>query len=109
MAWDWYVRVFIPAWLVLTPSLAEHAKALESLAPIVDDANATDVRKKLAAAGAAARAAARAAAWDAARDAAWDAAWDAEWDAAWAKLAPTVTALQASAVNLVERMCDAKE
>ncbi len=41
----------------------------------------------------AARAVARAAEWDAARDAAWDA------------LAPTVTTLQASAQDLVRRMC----
>jgi hypothetical protein len=51
------------------------------------------------AAGAAARAAARAAAWAAARAAAWD--------AAGAKLAPTVTILQASALDLLDRMIDA--
>jgi hypothetical protein len=49
------------------------------------------------------------AAWDAAGAAAWDAAWDAAraaaWDAAWDALAPTVTALQESAVDLVKRMC----
>ncbi|EQA96825.1 hypothetical protein [Sphingobium baderi] len=86
-----------------------------------------------AAARDAARAAARAAAWDAAwaaaRDAAWDAAraaagaaardaaWDAAGDAAWdaaraaaraaagAALKPTVTELQASASDLIVRMC----
>jgi hypothetical protein len=69
-----------------------------------------------AAAGAAARAAAWDAAWDAARAAAWDAAWAAAraaagaaaraaaWDAARAKLAPTVEQLQASAIDLLDRM-----
>ncbi|WP_193378956.1 hypothetical protein [Sphingobium sp. DC-2] len=70
-----------------------------------------------AAAWAAARAAAGNAAWAAARDAAWDAAWaaardaarnaawDAARDAAWAALKPTVAELQASASDLIERMC----
>jgi hypothetical protein len=70
-----------------------------------------------AAAGAAAWDAARAAAWDAAgaaawdaardaaRDAAWAAARDAAWAAAWARLAPTVTTLQDSAVELVKALC----
>ena len=65
------------------------------------------------AARAAAWDAARAAAWDAARAAAGDAAWAAAWaaardaarDAAWAKLRPTVEACQASAQDLVRRMC----
>jgi hypothetical protein len=60
------------------------------------------------AAGDAARDAARAAAWDAARAAAWDAAGDAAWaaagDAAWDALAPTVDALQSSAIVLFESM-----
>ena len=62
------------------------------------------------AAGDAAWAAARDAAWAAARDAAGDAAGDAAWAAAWdaarAALAPTVTVLQGSAVDLVRRMSD---
>ncbi|MFC6233683.1 hypothetical protein ACFPZL_01105 [Leucobacter soli] len=77
-----------------------------------------------AAAGDAARDAAGAAAWDAARDAAWDAARDAAGDAAWdaagaaardaawdaardaarTALAPTVEQLQASALELLDRM-----
>jgi hypothetical protein len=69
-----------------------------------------------AAAGDAARAAARAAAWAAvwaaAGDAAWAAAGDAAWDAAggaaraaaWAAIRPTVTTLQQSAVDLLDRM-----
>ena len=64
------------------------------------------------AAWAAARAAAGDAAWDAARAAAGDAAWAAAWAAAgaaaWAAagaaLKPTVTALQASAFDLLDRM-----
>ena len=55
-----------------------------------------------AAAGDAARAAAGAAAWDAARDAAWDAARAAAWDA----LRPTVETLQASALDMLDRMID---
>ena len=66
------------------------------------------------AAGDAARAAAWDAAWDAARAAAGDAAGDAAWDAARAaagdaagdSLAPTVAALQASALDLLDRMID---
>ncbi len=57
------------------------------------------------AAGAAAGAAAWDAAWDAARDAARDAAWSAAADAARVDLAPTVAMLQASAQDLVRRMC----
>ncbi|HEX6024390.1 MAG TPA: hypothetical protein VFZ00_20545, partial [Solirubrobacter sp.] len=48
--------------------------------------------------------AARDAARDAAGDAAWAAAWAAAWDAAWAALAPTVKELQASALDLFDRM-----
>jgi len=79
-----------------------------------------------AAAGAAAWAAAGDAAWDAAGAAAGDAAWDAAWaaagdaawaaawaaagdaagDAAWAALKPTVELLQASALDLFDRMVD---
>jgi len=57
------------------------------------------------AAGAAAGAAAWDAAWDAARDAARDAAGSAAADAARVDLAPTVAMLQASAQDLVRRMC----
>ncbi len=65
------------------------------------------------AAGAAAGDAAWAAAWAAARDAAWDAAsaaardaaWAAAWDAARDAVRPTAEGLQASALDLVERLC----
>jgi len=43
-------------------------------------------------------------AWDAARYAAWDAAWDAAGAAAGDALAPTVATLQASVLDLVDRM-----
>ena len=42
---------------------------------------------------------------DAARDAAWAAAWAAARDAAWVAIKPTVATLQASAQELVRRMC----
>ena len=68
------------------------------------------------AAWAAAWAAARDAAWAAVRDAAWAAAWAAAraasgaaaWDAAGAALKPTVVLLQASALDLIERMLNIK-
>lgn len=41
LALDWFVRVFTPAWLALTPSLEPHATALRSLAEIVDDNTAS--------------------------------------------------------------------
>ncbi|WP_193531693.1 hypothetical protein [Roseateles aquatilis] len=105
MAADWLIRVCTPAWLDLSPSMAEHAAALRALAPIhgeqalaaavptLDKARSAAAAARAAArdaaraaardaARAAARDAARAAARDAARDAAWDAARDAAWDAA---------------------------
>jgi hypothetical protein len=135
MVADWYVRTYLPAWLRLAKLDAE-ADAVASLPECSDKgslkASETAVfaaRDKSeaagAAAGAAARAAARAAAWDAARDAAgaaagaaaraaaWAAARDAAGaaarDAAGAALRPTVVELQASAIALVERMCEASE
>jgi hypothetical protein len=125
MALDWLIRVFTPRWLDLVPALKPHALALRDLEEIGDLAGATAAGKKVTAAwaaawdaawdaaGDAARATAGDAAWaaagDAARDAAWDAARDAAWDAArdaaGAALKPTTTWLQASAVDLVQRMC----
>jgi hypothetical protein len=49
------------------------------------------------------------AAWAAAGAAARDAAWAAAWDAAGAALAPTVKALQQSAVELVIRMVESHD
>jgi hypothetical protein len=123
MAQDWIIRVFTPAWLDAA-KLTDEAKALRELPEITDIATlraAVPVLKaaqaKSAAAGAAAWAAARDAAWAAARDAArdaagaaardaaWDAAWAAAWAAARAALRPTTEQLQASAAELVQRMC----
>ena len=128
MVTDWMVRTYLPAWLDLAglteqattvrglPKLTSAAKwkAMEPAVQIVrkDAAAARDAARDAAwdAARDAAWDAARAAAWDAARDAAGDAARDAAWDAAWdaaraaarAALKPTVTSLQASALQLLD-------
>ena len=91
MAADWLIRTYTPAWLRLA-GLDEHADALAGAAP-VDGAAALDtVRPAIAAV----------------RDAAWAAAGDAARDAraARAALRPTVEALQASALDLLDRMID---
>ena len=87
MATDWLARVHTPAWLRLA-GLTEHADALAGLREITDFANTLALMPALEAAK---------------KDAA--AAWDAAWDAAGDALASTVTELQASAVDLIERMC----
>jgi len=134
LALDWLIRTHMPAFLALHETTREHATAARALAPIVDMPTAARagvvVRAARAAARTAAWTAARTAAWtaagDAAGDAAWDAAgdaardaagtaaltaartaaWDSAWDAARAFLAPTVTELQDSAVQLMGRMID---
>ena len=122
MATDWLVREFAPVWLDRA-GLTEHAaklRALEALSsaalakkaqPIIDDACRAS-SAAWAAAWAAAGAAAGAAAWAAARDAAGYAARAAAFKtkptnraAMDAALAPTVQQLQASAEDLLERMC----
>ena len=112
---DWSIRVWLPEFLSLTPSLATHASALRAAKPIQDWQDFDQVAPFIVAAqkdAADARAAAGAAAWaDAradARAAAWDAARAAAWAAAGKTLAPTVSTLQASAVDLVKRMCAVK-
>ena len=118
MAFDWLVRVHLPAWLALTPSLVSHAKALAALPEIASGVQADTARPHLDAAWGAARGAARAAAWDAAWDAAGaaagaaagDAAGDAAWAAAWAtpaQIEPTIRTLQTSAHDLFKRMIQA--
>ena len=111
LALDWLIRTYTPAWLDLAGLTAE-ATALRDLRRIADLVAAQaagpvvhDARRKAAAAWAAAWDAAGAAAGAAARDAAWAAAWAAAWTAARDSLASTVSALQASAVELVQRMC----
>ena len=89
MALDWLIRVHTPAFLDLVPSLARHAKALRE-SPEITDENASNIGQKVRAA----------------RDAAWDAAGDAAWVAARSFLAPVVETLQASAVELVQRMAE---
>lgn len=116
LALDWLVRTYAPAFLDLA-GLSVEAEALRGLRRIVDVASAEAAvpvvrvgRDKASAARDAFRAAARAAAGDAARAAARDAASDAAWAAARAaardKLAPTVEVLQASALDLLDRMID---
>ena len=104
---DWLVRTHAPAWLSLTPSLCQHAERLRAMPPVTKRMLAKS-QPHLAAARDAARAAAWAAARAAARDAAWAAAWAAARDAAGAAardaLAPTVRALQLSALGLVVEM-----
>ena len=111
LALDWLTRIYLPAFLDLAgiPSdLAQHPRvdsleAAQSIGLLVRQA-----RDKAAAAGAAARdaawAAAGDAAWAAAGAAAGDAAGDAAWAAARAKLAPTVSQLQDSAIALYDLM-----
>ena len=124
MAFDWLVRAYLPAWLHLA-GLTERADQLAN-EPVFSDwsmlgelttAQLSPARKEADAAGAAAgdaawdvaEAAAQAAAWDvaedAARAAAGAAAEDAAWDVAGAVLQPTVTQLQNSALDLLDRMC----
>ena len=98
MAADWFIRVQTPAWLRLA-KLDKHADLLASMPEITDFSKAPSLMPALTAERTDAYAA-RDAAWDAARDAAWAAAVDAAGDA----LRPTVEALQASALELVERM-----
>ncbi len=127
LAMDWLLREFLPSFLELVPSLQDHAAKIRAHPPVLAVADLNhcmnlvnaareDSRPAWAAAGAAAAAAAWAAAWaaagaaagDAAGDAAWDAAAAAAWAAAWAAagdaLEPTVKRLQASALDLFDRM-----
>lgn len=80
MATDWLARVHAPAFLELA-GLKDVAKQLRKLRPLVDDASAASQQEILSAAWSAAESAARSA------------------------LHPTVEVLQASAQDLVLRMC----
>ncbi len=134
MVADWMARELVPSWLELakinttalralapivdtdTAKAAEPALFAAQKAAYAARAAAWDAARAAAwdaagaaawdAAGAAARAAAGAAAMAAARAAAWAAAWDAAGAAAMDALNPTVEKLQASAVTLIERMCE---
>ena len=131
MALDWLVRTHTPAWLRLAGLNAQadrlaglpEFRAGMDVAPLKPTLQA--VRQDAAAAWAAAGDAAWAAAWAAAGDAAWAAAGDAARaaaraaardaaraaarDAARLRLAPTVTELQASAHQLIDRMLTVTE
>jgi hypothetical protein len=123
MAADWYIRAQTPAWLRLA-GLTTQAETLETFPEITDFTKVPAlkptldaIRKDADAAWAGTEDAARSAAWSAAeyvaRSAEWSpteyAAWSAAYSAAWfgteSALAPTVAALQESAVDLVKRMC----
>ena len=95
MCVDWLARTQLPVWLDLA-GLHEHAAATRALIAICDTESAKSAQPTIDAAWAAARAAAG----DAARAAARAAAGA----AARAELAPTVTALQASAFQLLDRL-----
>ena len=103
MALDWLARAQAVSWLKLA-KLQEHADAVAALEEITGPESARKAQPTLKAArdaaAAASRAAARAAAWDAAGDAAGAAAWAAASKA----LAPTVSELQESAFELLDRM-----
>lgn len=83
LALDWLVREHTPAWLDLTPALADHAAALRALPEIVDTDTAQHALPVVDAAGEAARDA-WAAAWSAVRNAAWAVSAIAARNPAWA-------------------------
>ena len=132
LALDWLIRTHTPAWLELA-GLTEDAQNLRGLPEIVDLVTAEQAGAVVRTAyehADAAWDAARATAWAAPRAASGDAAGDAAWDAAWHaratagnaaryaaraaasvagvaapdSLQPTVTTLQASALELLDRM-----
>ncbi len=103
MAADWLVRTHTPAWLELA-GLTVQAESLRALPEITSMAQVPSIRGPIEAVRKDA-----AAAWAAAWAAAGDAARAAAWDAAGAKPAPTRQALQASALELVERMIVLKD
>jgi hypothetical protein len=93
LALDWQVRVWLPAWLRLTPALISYADDLAALPDLTQaDADYTAIGARVRAAGAAA--------WAAAGAAAGAAAWAAAWDAARAAAgAAAVDAARAAAVD----------
>lgn len=121
LALDWLLRTYTPAWLDLAGHMAE-AAALREHRRIVDMAAVRSIEPAAQAAQAAAWSAAWSSAESAARSAAGSAAWRAAWSAAWraagpaarsaawlaasSALTPTVEALQASALDLLDAMID---
>lgn len=98
LALDWLIRTYTPTWLDLA-GLTVEAQALRDLRRIVDLVSA-QAAGPVVRAGAEKARAARAAA----GDAAWNAAGAAAWAAAWDALAPTIAALQDSAITLLDTM-----
>jgi hypothetical protein len=111
MALDWFARVYTPAFLELA-GFKDHADLCRNLVELTNDVSCEAANSVLSAAESAARSAAESAARSAAesaarsaaRSAAWSAAESAARSAAWSALTPTVETLQASAIELVERM-----
>jgi hypothetical protein len=95
MAADWYVRTFTPAWLRLA-GLDKHADTLAAFPEITSFSKIPSIRAAL-----------EAAQQDA--SAAWSAAWSAARSAAEKKLEPTLIELKASAIDLLNRMIEAKD
>jgi hypothetical protein len=128
LAMDWLIRTFAPAWLSLVHDLSPHAEALRNLPEIANSAAVALAKDPIAAAYSAAdsaaysaarsaaysaadsaaysaaRSAAYSAAYSAARSAADSAADSAAYSAARSALEPTTKALQASALDLLDRM-----
>ena len=109
LALDWLLRTYTPAWLDLAGHMAE-AAALREHRRIVDMAAVRSIEPAAQAAQAA-----RSAAWSSAESAAssaaesaaaGSAAWSAARSAASSALTPTVEALQASALDLLDAMID---
>ena len=99
LALDWLVRVYLPAWLRLTPDLVADADALAGFRPITDLGSAAEVgvlvrhaKKRADVARVAVGAAAGDAAWAAASAAASAAVGDAAGDAAWAAASAAASA-----------------
>jgi hypothetical protein len=115
LALDWLIREYTPTFMELVPALRDKAAELRVLSPVLAPEALDDALIHLREARVAS-AAARAAAWDAAWAAAWAAAGAAAWAAArvaagaaagaaaWDALEPAVIHLQASALNLFDRM-----
>ena len=110
MATDWLVRTHVPAWLTLA-GMSDHAAALAGCDPVTSGEALRQAVPLCESAESAARSAARSAAEYAAMSAAWDAALSVAESVArhaaehGTDLAPTVAMLQASAQDLVRRMC----
>ena len=102
LALDWLIRTYTPAWLDIA-GLTVEAGELRSLRRIVDISTAKAAGPVVRAAQAKA-----ATAWAGAGAVAGDAAGDAARAAAWDALRPTVETLQASALDLLDRMIDPK-